>query len=197
MTVFHRLLITALLMSLAVPATPLASQTGDDDPCACPVPRESRGGGLGGLFGLAALGLARVGAGVRSVVAEAVEQPVVVVAAEDSVLPLGVAAAPILADTARDTTDVALTAPAAAPVLGMAAPRDAAPAAVLAPRTATPLPLLALLGLSAVLTGAAMRLRKRPLAADGAPHGDRPWSGPGRTILLIRKRPRRARYRVR
>lgn len=197
MTAPRRLLVTALLMSLVVPWAPLAAQAGDDDPCACPLPRDSRGGGLAGLFGLAALGLARVGAGVRSVVAEAVEQPVVALAAEDTVPPLGVAAAPIPADTTRDTTDVAVTAPApAAPVLAMAAPRDAAPVALVAPRTATRLPLLALLALSALLTGAAMRLRKRPLvAARAAGHRRQRNSAPA--VLFVRQRPRRSRVRIR
>ncbi len=197
MTAFRQLLITALLISLAMPAAPLASQSSDGDPCACPVPSASRGGGLGGLFGLAALGLARLGAGIRSVVAEAAEQPVVALAAEDSVLTLGVAAAPIPADTSRDTTDVAVVAAQApAPVLAMAAPRDAAPAALVAPRTATRLPLLALLGLSAVLAGAAMRLRKRQVVADGASPGVRRRRDSTPMVLFVHRRPRLARHRV-
>ncbi len=197
MTAVRRLLVTALFSSLVLPLAPLASQTSEDDPCVCPLPRASRGGGLGGLFGLAALGLARVGSGVRSVLAEAVQEPVVV-AAEDSILPPGVAGLPLAADTTRDTTEVALTvAPTAAPTLAMAAPRDAAPVGLVAPRTATRLPLLALLGLSAVLAGVALRVRTRSLATHGMSAGDRRRLGSARTVLFVPRRTHRSRFRLR
>jgi hypothetical protein len=198
------LLVPLVALSLALPGAQAEAQTTDADgnPCVCPVPPVAGRdrGGISGLLGLAALGLARLGSGVRSIVAEPVAGPVVAEAIPEAV-PL-IAGAPMPADTVRDTTEVAdqpLTAPAEplrVVAMGPPAP-DAGPIGIPAPRTATQLPLLALLGLGALLTGTALRYRQRASRPAGMPSRRQRYYRVPTPVVILTGQPLRRRYRIR